>query len=194
MVRYGFDNRRNGVTHSPMLPLQLLFFPAAIFRSHPVRKWREVTLWLKWGLLFSIVPPLLRVSLMDSPETFSGTFSLLNYLAEENDALTLDFPVKFGLFFLALIFLVLMVWLIRSGLIYLCYRMMNVNFNEGRVAMSVAGASMVNGVWLILPLGWYLAFLHGILLIAYLTVRVNRIGAGRGLIIGFLAGIVPFVL
>jgi hypothetical protein len=68
-----------------MLPVKLLFYPMSIVRTYPLRKWREVTLWLKWGFLFSIGAPLLRVLYSSSPESFSQIFRFLNYLAAEND-------------------------------------------------------------------------------------------------------------
>lgn len=177
-----------------MLPLKLLFYPASIIRSYPLRKWREVTLWLKWGLLISIGAPLLRVSYSSSPESFSWIFGFLNYLAAENDSLTLNFPIKFGLFFLLLIFLVILNWLIRAGVIFLLYQTLEGTFQEGTIALSLAGASLVNGIWILLPLGWYLTPIHGVVLLAYLAGNVNRLDMSRATLVGLLAGGIPFIL
>lgn len=175
-----------------MLPVKLLFYPMSIVRTYPLRKWREVTLWLKWGLLFSIGAPLLRVLYSSSPESFSKIFRFLNYLAAENDSLTLNFPVKFGLFCLLLILVVVLTWLIRAGIIFLLYQFIDVTFDEGPIALSLAGASLVNGIWLLVPFGWYLAPLHGMVLIAYLAGNVNRIDLPQAILVGILAGWIPF--
>ncbi len=177
-----------------MLPLKLLFYPVSVIQTYPLRKWREVTLWLKWGLLVSIGSPLLRVSYSSSPESFSWIFGLLNYLASENDSLTLDFPVQFGLFFLLLIFLVLLNWMIRAGLIFILYQFIDGSFHEGPIALSLSGASLVNGIWLLVPFGWYLSLIHGILLLAYLAGNVNRLDTPNAALVGVLCGGIPFIV
>lgn len=179
-----------------MIPFQLLFYPPTIFRNYPVRQWREVTLWLKWGIMIGLGSVLVKVALLSSPENSSYIFQLLNYLGEQNDAITLNFPVKFGLFFLVEVFLIVILWLLRSALIAAAYNILDAPFTEGPFAMSIAGASLVSGIWMLLPglTGTVLTALHGIILIAYLTSQVNRLSLGQSLGVGVLPGLIPFLI
>jgi uncharacterized membrane protein (DUF485 family) len=176
-----------------MLPLQLLFYPSALLSQNPVRKWREITLWLKWGLLITLVSTVIRVLYIQAPGEYSYVFQLLNFLAEQNDNLTLGFPIKFGLFFLLQIFLTVLVWLARAGLLFIGYQFFDGEFQEGSIALSVAGATMVNGIWLLIPSGWYLAPIHCLLLMTYLTSRIHRLSFFEGFIISLLPSIIPFI-
>lgn len=180
-----------------MIPFQLLFYPPTIFRRYPVRQWREVTLWLKWGILIALSAILLSVAMLESPGDSSYIFELLNYLGKENDAINLNFQVKFGLFFLVEVFLVVLVWLARSALIFAAYNVIEgATFTEGYFALSIAGASLVNGIWMLVPgiAGTVLGTAHGIILITYLVSQVNRVGIAKALAVAILPGAFPFLI
>lgn len=180
-----------------MIPFQLLFYPPTIFRRYPVRQWREVTLWLKWGILIALSSILVSVAMLESPEDSSYIFQLLNYLGEQNDAITLSFPVKFGLFFLVEVFLIMLVWLVRSTFIFVAYQIIDTaTFTEGYFALSIAGASLVNGIWVLVPglAGTVLGTLHGIVLITYLVSQINRVSPATALAIAILPGVFPFII
>ncbi|MFB6344518.1 MAG: hypothetical protein ABEK50_01915 [bacterium] len=179
-----------------MIPFQLLFYPPSLFKQHPVRHWRDVTLWLKWGIIVAIGSILLKVALLETPEKTSYLFNFLTYLARENDAITMGYTLKFGLFFLIEVFLTVMVWLIRSACLFISYNIIDASFTEGPIAMSIAGASLVNGLWILIPgiAGTIIAMLHGILLIAYLTSNINRLDLTQSLAVSILPGIIPFII
>lgn len=129
---------------------------------------------------------------MDSPADYSYIFSLLDYLEAENDDLTLGFPLKFGLFFLVEIFMVVIVWLLRSILLIIGYRMIDGYLLNNNVAFSIAGASMVNGIWILIPGGWTLSIFHGLLLISYLTSNIHRLSFFQAVALSLLPGLIPF--
>lgn len=180
-----------------MVPFQLLFYPPILFRRYPVRQWRDVTIWLKWGILIALSSVLVSVAMLESPENSSYIFQLLNYLGEQNDAITLNFPIKFGLFFLVEVFLIVFVWLLRAAFIFGAYNFVDdATFTEGNFALSIAGASLVNGIWILVPglAGTIFGSLHGILLIAYLVSQVNRMSFGTAIAVAILPGIIPFII
>lgn len=179
-----------------MIPFQLLFYPPTLFRRYPVRQWREVTLWLKWGILIALSSILVKIAMLESPADSSYIFQFLNYLGNQNDAITLSFPLKFGLFFLVEIFLVVINWLVRAGILTLAFNYVEVPFSEGNFALSIAGASLVSGVWMLLPgfVGVLFTAIHGVGLITYLNSQVNRLEITTGLAVSFLPGVVPFVI
>jgi hypothetical protein len=180
-----------------MIPFQLFFFPPVLIRRYPVRQWRDVTLWLKWGLLVALASVLLKVAMLESPAESSYIFSFLNYLSEQNDAISLTYLAKFGLFVLIEIFLVVLVWLLRAGLIVGAYQLLDVRtFNEGNFALSLAGASLITGVWMLLPglAGTILTAVHTIALLTYLVSQVHRLSIVRSIMLSLLPGLVPFII
>jgi hypothetical protein len=84
--------------------------------------------------------------------------------------------------------------MIRAVNIYLLYQSLDGTFNEGSIALSLAGASLVNGIWLLVPFGWYLAPIHGIVLVFYLAGNVNRFDPFQAILVGVLAGGFPFII
>lgn len=177
-----------------MIPFYLLFFPARVLEAYPIRYWRTITLWLKWGILFSLGGLMVHIATLDDPSSASFIFSMLEYLAEQNRAVSFPFLAQFGLFFIFEILIVLLTWVIKGSLIYLGYRMLRPRFGDPSVAMSVAGASMVTNIWLMIPfIGFYAAMIHGTVLIAYLVDRVNRTDDWDALKVAIIPGFIPLL-
>lgn len=184
-----------------MLPFQLLFNPKAVFREYPVREWRHATLWLKWGLVIPLVSILIRVLPQTRPSDQSLIFGLIKYLQTNTAAVTLAPPVELALFFIILTMTLLATWISKSGLIYLSYQIVDPHFNEWKIATSIGAASMVNGIWWIIPLSRIplvpalgFSYLHGIILTAYLISNVNRISFPKSFLISFIPGVIPFIV
>ncbi len=158
-----------------MIPFFLFFFPPRLFEMYPVRQWRSITLWLKWGILFSLGGIMVHIAMLPNPSESSWLFAFLEYLARENDAITLGFLARFSLFFILESLVIIATWLVKGVIIYLGYQILDPPFAETSVAMSVAGGSMVTNLWLIAPgIGPYAAIIHSFILTAVLLHHINR--------------------
>jgi len=64
------------------------------------------------------------------------------------------------------------------------------------IALSISGASLVSGFWYLFPFPYgYLFFLvHGVFLIAILTVNINRMKYTPAVITGIIAGTLPLLI
>lgn len=160
-----------------MIPFFLFFYPPRLFEMYPVRQWRSITLWLKWGILFSLGGVMVHIAMLEDPADVSWIFGFLEYLARENDAITLGFFARFSLFFILESLVIIGTWLIKGLFIYLGYQILDPPFGEPNIAMSVAGGSMITNLWLIAPgIGPYAALLHSFILIAIVVHHINRTG------------------
>lgn len=174
-----------------MLPFNLLFRPGAVMRNHPVRDWRDITLWLKWGLFFSIGGVLLKAVLADNPASISYVFTWLEWLNEYHDTVSIPVPLQFALFFIIESLFVVLAWLIKSGMILLGYQLFDdIYFDETNIAFSLAGATMITNIWHILPYGTIFACIHSFVLIAYFTGQIHRLSPPQSLLLA-VAGLVP---
>lgn len=174
-----------------MLPFNLLFRPPALMRDHPVRNWRDITLWLKWGLLLSIGVIMLRVGLHSDPASISYIFSALEWLNGYHDTISIPPPLQYALFFIIESLIVVLVWLIKSCMILMGYQLYeDIHFDETNIAFSLAGASLVTNLWLIIPYGTWFSSLHGLVLVTYLATQIHRLTLPKAVLLG-LAGLVP---
>ncbi len=178
-----------------MIPIRLFFYPASLFNKYPVRVWRRVTLWLKWGLLIPYLAIILRL-VIDSPEEVSSIFSFISFAAEESE-LAIPFAVRFGLFMIIQGLIVILVWFIRGLLIYLYYRMSRVKFSEREMAFSIAAGGLVTGIWNLIPLGFFIPYvltlLHCLFLTTYLIYRVNRTTLPQAFLGSLLPALIPLL-
>ncbi|MFB6357130.1 MAG: hypothetical protein ABEJ65_11525 [bacterium] len=162
-----------------MIPFYLLFYPPGIFKTYPVRNWREVTLFLKWGLLLSLFASIIRIIVSGSRTSISWIFWGIAQIVEYNDAIQgFPFILKMALFFIITGLIVVFVWLIKSLIIMGIYQVLgdDVVFTEPKIAMSIAAASMITNIWYMVPIvGPYFACFHGAFLVGYLAVSINRL-------------------
>lgn len=176
-----------------MLPINLLFRPAALMRNHPVRDWRDITLWLKWGLLVSIGVIMASVGLSSDPASGSYIFSALEWLNGYHDTVSIPRPLQYALFFVIESLVVVLVWLMKSCVILIGYQLFDdIYFDETNIAFSLSGASMVTNLWLFIPFGTVLACLHAFVLITYLATRIHRLSLPKAVLFG-LAGFIPVI-
>jgi len=175
-----------------MIPFNLLFKPPAIIRNCPARDWRKITLWLKWGLLFSIGTIMLKVLISSDPAEISYVFVGLEWLNDYHDTVTIPLPLQFALFFIFESLAVVIAWTLKGAWIVTFYRLLNekLYFNEAVIAFSIAGASLVTNIWHLLPYGTLLAGIHALILTTYLSSKVNRVSTGTAILIG-LSGLIP---
>lgn len=174
-----------------MLPFQLLFYPAAIFRNYPVRDWRRITVWLKWGLLIPFLAVILRLVFFEPAEA-SSIIRLFQYFASESE-FAIPPAVRYGSFLIIEGVILLLAWLLRSGMIYLFYRLTSPSFDEGEIALSVGAASMVTGIWYLVPYGYIIEFVHCLGLTSYLLVHINRINFPSAVPVAILPALVPLL-
>ncbi|GEM_PF-4916119 len=178
-----------------MILFRLYFYPASLFNKYPVRVWRRVTLWLKWGLLIPYLAIILRL-VIDSPEEVSSIFSFISFVAEESE-LAIPFAVQFGLFMVVQGAVLIFVWLLRGLLIYLYYRVSRVKFDEREMALSIAAAGLLTGIWNLLPFGflipYVLTLLHSLFLTTYLIFRVNRTTLPQAFLGSLLPALIPLL-
>lgn len=176
-----------------MIPFSLLFRPPAIIRNCPVRQWREITLWLKWGLFFSVATIMAKAILVSDPARISYVFSGLEWLNEYHDTLSIPLPLQYALFFIFETLFVVLAWAIKSLWIIFMYRVKEeIYFNETPIAFSIAGASLITNIWHIIPYGTIFAGLHAFILITFISSRINRISIPTACLIG-LAGLIPVI-
>lgn len=177
-----------------MIPINLLLNPPGVVRNYPIREWRDVTLWLKWGIILSLVYVMTGVAMMKSPEDGSWIFQVIHFLEEYNDAITIPFVVKFGLFFIIESILIVIVWLIKSCMIIAGYQLIDAEFTETNIALSIAGASMVTGIWWLIPFGYVFMSLHSLLLMSYLLGQIHRLTLIQSILLAFFPAFVPYIV
>jgi hypothetical protein len=162
-------------------------------RNHPVRDWRDITLWLKWGLLISVLTSFLKVWISADPTTASYVISGFDWLNNYHDTINIPLPLQYALFFIIETLSAVVLWLLKSLVLLLGYQLFEeIHFDETNIAFSLAGASMVTNVWHILPYGTIIAALHAFVLIAYLGTQIHDIPLSRALVLG-VAGLLPFI-
>lgn len=178
-----------------MIPFRLFFQPTSLFHLYPRRDWRRITLWLKWGLLFSFFGIFLKILLADDPASVSALMRFLKYLAGESEVAIPRF-INLSLFIIIKMTYLIALWLIRGLLIFIGMKFAANAFIEFPVALSISGASLVSGFWYWLPFpyGYLLYAAHGIFLIAILKVNINREKYLPAIITGIIAGMLPLLI
>jgi len=177
-----------------MIPFFLFFFPPRLFEMYPVREWRSITLWLKWGILFSLGGVMVHIAMLASPEESSWIFAFLEYLARENDAIQLGLFARFSLFFIIETIVIIVTWLLKGMILYLGYQILDPPFAEPGIALSIAGGSMITNVWLIAPgIGPYAAVLHSFVLIAVVVHHIHRTGNGTSAGLALIPSLIPLL-
>ncbi|MGM0381801.1 MAG: hypothetical protein ACQEP7_07410 [bacterium] len=175
-----------------MIPFRLMFNPASLFREYPRREWRRITLWLKWGLLFSFFGLFLKVLIVDDPAAVSSVMRFLKYLSAESETQIPRF-INFSLFAITKATYLVILWFLRGLIIFIGMKMIARSFVELPVALSIAGASMVAGFWYWLPYGYWFYAIHSVFLISFLMVNINRTRYYKAGLIGFVSGILPLL-
>ncbi len=174
-----------------MLAFKILFEPGSIFRSYPVREWRRITLWLKWGLIIPYFAIIIRI--MISPENSL----LLGYLFELAEDAAFPVFVYYILYLIIQGFLLTLVWLVRALFILFFYRLKQPSFGETGIACSLSAASLTTGIWYILPLSFFWVYLpatvHSIILTSYLIRQVNRVEKKSSIYAVILPSMVPII-
>ncbi len=173
-----------------MVPFRILFNPVSISRSYPVREWRRVTVWLKWGLLLPFLAIIIRIFL--APGESSSILRLFAYFAEESE-FAIPPIVRYGLFMIMEGIILIVVWLARGGIIFMFYRLVSPSFSEGKIALSIAGASLITGIWYLIPYGYFPAIIHCAALTSYLLVQINRTELKFTLPVSILAALIPLL-
>ena len=175
-----------------MIPFRLFLKPGTIFDKYPRRDWRRVSLWLKWGLLFSLLGVFTRILLATDPVELSSIMAFLEFIAEEGEA---DIPrlVNFSLFAIVQTTYLVLLWIFRGLILYAGIKVAGESFVEFSVALSISAAGMVTGLWYLLPYGYLLYFAHGVFLISFLLMRINRLESYTAIITAVIAVMLPLI-
>lgn len=177
-----------------MTVFDLLTRPNSIFQRYPIRHWRQVTLWLKWGLLISLLSIIVRVVIADSNTRASWIFGLLEYLNSLSEGIKLDIYAQMPLFFITVSISILVTWMLKSFILLVGYQLMDGVFLEGRVALSISAATLVTNLWYVIPyVGMIAGTVHGCILMAILVLRINRLTMPGAMAMGILGGLIPVV-
>lgn len=177
-----------------MTVFDLLTRPNSIFQRYPIRHWRQVTLWLKWGLLISLLSIIIRVLLASSPTEVSFIFKLFEYLNSLSEGIKLDIYAQMPLFFITVSISILVTWILKSFILLVGYQLMDGVFEEGTVALSISAATLVTNIWYMFPyVGMIIGTVHGCILMAVLVLRINRFPAPGAMAMGVLGGLIPII-
>ncbi len=176
-----------------MIPFRLLFQPGGIFNKYPRRDWRRISLWLKWGLLFSFFGVLFKIFIAADPASASYIISFLEYLAVEGE---FEIPrfIILSLFAITKATYLVLLWVFRGLIIFIGIKIVGKSFVEFPVALSISGAGMVTGIWYCLPYGYLFYFVHGVFLSTFLLTKINRLENYQAIITAIIITVFPLLI